>query len=106
MEKDVHGAPLAFRNNMKYRSGTLTLSPGDTIYVYTDGVTEASNAEDKQFGRERMLEALNRDPDADPQIIDQNVHEAIAAFVQDAPQFDDTTMLCMKYLGDGGSAAK
>ena len=108
IEKDVHGAPLAFRKKMKFKLGTFTLNPGDTIYVYTDGVPEAADGKDELFGRERMLEVLNREPDADPQTIDQHMHEAIAEFVQDAPQFDDTTMLCMKYLGkksdEGGDA--
>ena len=43
--------------------------------------------------------ALNRDPDASPEVIDRNVHEALDEFVKDAPQFDDTTMLCLKYFG-------
>ncbi len=98
-DKDVHGAPLAFRKKMRFRSGTFTLCPGDTLYLYTDGVTEASDADEKMFGRERLLEALNRDPDADPLRIDQNVHEAVSDFVKDAPQFDDTTMMCVKYFG-------
>ena len=99
VEKDVHGAPLAARKKTKFQSGTFMLNPGDTIFVYSDGVTEANDAEANMFGTERMLEALNRDPDAEPQVIDRHVHEGIAAFVKDAPQFDDTTMLCMKYFG-------
>jgi sigma-B regulation protein RsbU (phosphoserine phosphatase) len=99
VEKDEHCAPLAARKKMKFKSGIFRLYPGDTLYVYTDGVTEANNAEGAMFGRERMLEALNRDPDAEPEIIDRNMHEALASFVQDAPQFDDTTMLVMKYYG-------
>ncbi len=99
VEKDVHGAPLAASRKVKFKPGAFTLHPGDTLYVYSDGVTEATDAEGEMFGRQRMLEALNRDPDADPQAIDQHMQDALRAFVQEAPQFDDTTMLCLKYFG-------
>ena len=46
-----------------------------------------------------MLAALNNEPDAEPEKLDENVREAIAAFTEGAPQFDDTTMLCLKYYG-------
>ncbi len=99
LEKDVHSIPLAASKKAKFRSGTFTLDPGDTIYVYTDGVTEANDENEELFGTERMLDALNRDPDAEPRTIDQHMQEAIAAFAKEAPRFDDTTMLCMKYYG-------
>ena len=98
-EKDVHSAPLAARKKLKFKSGTLVLEPGDTLFVYTDGVTEANNISGEMMGRERMLDALNREPDADPVSLDRNVIEALDEFVQDAPQFDDTTMLVLKYYG-------
>jgi sigma-B regulation protein RsbU (phosphoserine phosphatase) len=74
--------------------------------VYTDGVTEAHNAQNEMFGEGLMLDALNLQPDADPQEIDKNIHDGIAAFVQDAEQFDDTTMLCLKYFGPQESAGE
>lgn len=67
--------------------------------VFTDGVTEANDIDEKLFGNDRLLKALNRDPDASPEVIDRNVHETLDEFVKDAPQFDDTTMLCLKYFG-------
>lgn len=98
---DEHGIPLAAKRRFEFKSDRFTLQPGDTIYVYTDGVPEANNEDGEMFGKERMLEALNRDPGADPETLINNVGEAIDGFVKDAPQFDDTTMLCLKYFGGG-----
>ena len=67
--------------------------------MYTDGVTEATNANNELFGTDRMLEALNRDPDAAPDTILRNVRKEIDAFVGEAPQFDDITMLGLHYMG-------
>lgn len=99
LEEDVHCPPLAAKKRMTFESGSFVLHPGDTLFIYTDGVPEANNCEEKMFGNEGMLAALNQDPDADPEGIIQNVKESIAEFVQDADQFDDTTMLCIKYFG-------
>ena len=100
IEKDVHGLVLAASKKMTYNSREFTLKPGDALFVYTDGVTEAMNAMQELFGEEPMLKALNEAPDADPETLVANVEEAIADFVRDTPQFDDTTMLCMKYNGE------
>jgi sigma-B regulation protein RsbU (phosphoserine phosphatase) len=96
---DEHGVPLAASRRAKFKSDTIMIHPGDTLFVYTDGIPEASNAAGEMFGKERMLEALNRDPGADPKTVIANVTDAIDGFVKDAPQFDDTTMLCLKYRG-------
>jgi sigma-B regulation protein RsbU (phosphoserine phosphatase) len=65
----------------------------------TDGVPEATDANKELFGTERMLEALNKNPDAAPEEILRNVRAAVDAFVKDAEQFDDLTMLCVEYRG-------
>ena len=80
----------------------IQLKPGDKLFVYTDGVPEANNRERKLFGIDRMLQALNRNPDASPEEVLSNVMENINAFVAGAEQFDDITMLCLKYNGTGG----
>ena len=67
------------------------------ITTYTDGVTEATDAHNVLFGNDRLLEALNKDPDADTEQICKNVKESINEFVGEAPQFDDITMLCVKF---------
>ena len=98
--EDIHGVPLAARKKMTFDSGSFTLNAGDTLFVYTDGVPEANNTEGIMMEKGRMIDALNRDPDAEPEVVINNVTEGIAEFVKDAPQFDDTTMLCIKYYGD------
>jgi sigma-B regulation protein RsbU (phosphoserine phosphatase) len=101
IEKDVHCAALAARKKTEFKSGVFIMHPGDTIYQYTDGVTEANDLDGNLFGKAGLLEALNQDPDLDPQSMDEQVHQALAAFQQDAAQFDDLTMLCLKYNGPG-----
>lgn len=77
----------------------LQLQPGARLFVYTDGVPEATSAEKELFGTDRMLEALNADPDASPKTLMENVRAAVDAFVKDTEQFDDLTMLCLEYKG-------
>ncbi len=97
--KDKHGMVLGGLDGSRYRSYDIPLNPGDAVYVYTDGVPEAKNAQDEMFGNERMVEALNRNPDGTAQELVENVRQAIAEFVKDAQQFDDTTMLALRYQG-------
>ena len=77
----------------------LQLEPGAKLFVYTDGVPEATNADQEMFGTARMLEALNADPDGTPMDILKNVRGAVDSFVRNAEQFDDLTMLCLEYKG-------
>ena len=83
----------------KYQDYELALQPGDAIFVYTDGVPEASNDKGEFYGIERMTEALNRAADRNPQGILQGVREDVDAFAGEAKQFDDLTMLCLEYKG-------
>ena len=82
-----------------FRQHSFKLNKGDHLFVYTDGVPEATNAKGELFGTDRMLEALNRNRDAAPEELLSGVSAAIDEFVGDAPQFDDTTMMCLQYLG-------
>ena len=84
---------------MKYQDYELQLTPGDKIFVYTDGVPEASNAKNELFGTDRMLDALNADKDAAPEEMLENVYRAVGEFVGEAEQFDDLTMLGFVYHG-------
>ncbi len=99
--KDKHGFVIGGMEGVKYKEYELTLKPGAKLFVYTDGVAEATNSEEQLFGTERMLAALNEAPDAKPQVILGNVRDAVNRFVGDAPQFDDITMLCFEYKGPG-----
>ncbi len=97
--KDRHGFVIGGMDGIQYREYEIQLNPGDKIFQYTDGVTEATNAENELFGIERMKESLNLDPDGGPQEILGNVSYAVKTFVGDAEQFDDLTMLCIEYKG-------
>ena len=94
--KDRHGFVLAGMEDMKYTEYEITLEPGDMIFVYTDGVAEATNAENELFGTERMLEGLNSATYEDCKDLLQAVHKEIDGFVGDSPQFDDITMLSLR----------
>ena len=97
--KDKHGLVVGALDYAVYREYELQLQPGDRLFVYTDGVPEATNAENELFGSERMIEALNEAPSDDPDVILKQVRHAVDDFVQDAEQFDDLTMLCLDYKG-------
>lgn len=92
-----HSPPIATLPNMKFEEHECEIHSGDSIFVYTDGVVEATNSDNKLFGPERMLEALNKEPDADPEKILGNVMDGIREFVGDAEQFDDITMLSVHF---------
>ena len=94
-----HSPAVAVMEGMKFRQHEFRMNPGDRLFVYTDGVPEATNAQNELFGTERMLEALNRDPEADPEHVLQAVRKSVDDFVGDAPQFDDLTMLGLHYRG-------
>ncbi len=91
------GFVLAGMEGVRYRAGNLTLQPGDKLFQYTDGVTEATDAGNNLYGMERLSEALNAHASESPQQICAAVRADIDAFVKDAPQFDDITMLCLEY---------
>ena len=84
---------------MRYKEYEIQLEPGSKLFVYTDGVAEATSAEQELYGTERMIDALNTDPDATPQQILKNVRASVDGFVKEAEQFDDLTMLCIEYKG-------
>lgn len=86
-------------DGVKYKEYDMLLTPGDSLFVYTDGVPEATNAGNELFGTDRMIDALNTAPDAAPRQILKNVRTCVDGFVKDAEQFDDLTMLCFKYIG-------
>ena len=94
-----HSMPMGAMKDIPFREHAFQLNPGDSFFVYTDGVPEATNAEKELFGTGRMLAALNEDPDAPPEQVLANVTQGIDGFVDGAEQFDDITMLCFRYLG-------
>ncbi len=97
--RDRHGFVLGGMDGVRYREYEVRLEPGAKLFLYTDGVPEATNGEKELFGVGRMVEALNEAPDAPPMQILHNVRRAVDGFVKDAEQFDDLTMLCVEYKG-------
>jgi len=93
--KDKHGYMIGLRKNKHYTEYEIELKKGATLFIYTDGVPEATDKDEELYGTDRMLEALNKEPDAAPEKLLENVHIAVNEFVGDAPQFDDLTMLAL-----------
>ena len=108
--KDKHGFVIGGMEGMKYREYELDLQPGQELFLYTDGVPEATNASGELYGTERMLQVLNRESGATLQELLKKMREDVDRFVDQAPQFDDLTMLCVKYYGQaqgkGGKGKK
>ncbi len=96
--RDVHGFVLGGMDGMRYQEYELQLSPGDELFLYTDGVTEATNEAGELFGTARMLSALNGAEHAADGVLDA-VKTHLDDYVGAAEQFDDITMLCFRYLG-------
>ena len=95
--KDVHGLVVGWDEEVAYQEYELQLTPGAKLFVYTDGVPEATDRDNEMFGCERMLAALNECADRTPEEILRHVRSSVEAFVGDAEQFDDITMLCLGF---------
>ena len=97
--KDKHSFVIGGMPGLKYAQHELQLNPGDKLFLYTDGVPEATSAEKELFGNDRMLDALNEAKDAAPKELLQAVRKSVDEFVKEAEQFDDLTMLGLEYKG-------
>lgn len=97
--KDKHCFIVGGKKKMTYKEYELDLEPGTVIFVYTDGVPEAKNAENKMYGLDATVDALNKEPNADVETLVKNVQGSVSDFVGDAEQFDDLTALCIEYCG-------
>ncbi|MBQ9531859.1 MAG: PP2C family protein-serine/threonine phosphatase [Eubacterium sp.] len=98
--KDKHGFVIGGMEGVKYRDYEFTLDKGDSLFLYTDGIPEATNSSNEQFGPDRMVKALNITADGSPKDILSNVKKEVDNFVGEAVQFDDLTMLCLRYNGN------
>jgi sigma-B regulation protein RsbU (phosphoserine phosphatase) len=97
--RDKHGFVVGGMEGIRYKEYEIELHPGDKLFLYTDGVPEATNADQELFGTERMLAALNEAPAASPVEMLRNMRRAVDGFVKEAEQFDDLTMLGLVYRG-------
>ena len=97
--KDKHGFVIGGMDGVRYKEYEIQLKPGAKLFLYTDGVPEATDAQGELFGTDRMLDALNKDVAASPENILKQVRADVDKFVKEAEQFDDLTMLCVEYRG-------
>ena len=89
----------AMDERYRIRDQEIRLSPGDMLFLYTDGVTEATDASLEQFGDSRLLSSVENAEGAGPDALLPHVRAAIDAFCGDTPQSDDITMLALRYNG-------
>ena len=102
--KDKHGFVIGGMEGIRFREYALQLKPGDKVFLYTDGLPEATDGNEKMFGTDRMLTVLNRHQDETPAGILGSVQKTVDGFVGSAEQFDDLTMLCLEYKGKSAKA--
>ena len=101
VEKTKHSPPLGCMDGIRFKEEKTRLEPGDIIFLYTDGVAEATNRDQELFGLDRLLASLNDETRGERSAmgIDFDVKYSVDMFVNGAPQFDDITMLTFKYSG-------
>lgn len=97
--KDRHGMPIGAFDAAVYRDYSLSLAPETALLVYTDGIPEAINRKNEQFGLDRALDTLNSMPSLNPERMIETVHKEVDSFAGNVPQFDDLTMLSLVWHG-------
>ena len=97
--KVPHSLPIASLEGLTFDPEDFALHSGDVLFVYTDGVMEATGENREMFGEERLIAALNEVRDRSPKEIIEHVKKRLDEFSAGSEQFDDITMLCLKYTG-------
>ena len=95
-----HGFVIGGFARMKYKDYTVQMQPGSKLFLYTDGVAEATDADENLYSVDRAVAALNKAKDGSPETLLETVHDDIRSFVGEAEQFDDLTMMCVEYFGE------
>ncbi len=95
--KTKHDFIVGGMDGLTFHETEIQLQPGSKIFIYTDGVAEATDKNNKRFGMDRLNDALNINPKESPEQICKQVRKSVDEFVQNAEQFDDITMLCFEY---------
>ena len=103
--KERSGMLLAGMEGIKYRKNEIQLIPGDKLYLYTDGVTEATDNNTELYGEQRLLDFINSLETTEPESLCKRIKEDVDKFVGTAPQFDDITMLAMNFDTIQGEAS-
>lgn len=104
--KTTAGFVLAAMEDMQYSQQELVLEPGDVLYLYTDGVTEATDTENALYAEDRLKAVLDKNANLTVSELLPAVQADIDLFVKGAPQFDDITMLALKVKGRSRSEAE
>ncbi len=94
-----NGLVLGFMKDLEYEDLIFELKSGDSLFTYTDGLPEATNAEDQRLELEGMMTGINKHKDDEPSELLADIQKEVDAFVKEAPQFDDLTMMILKYYG-------
>ena len=102
--KSRTGFVLAGMEGMKYRENEITLDKGDRIFIYTDGVTEATDENEALYGEDRLMSYIDKNKSLKAEELLSGLKEDIDLFAGDAPQFDDITMLVFDYKKKEGAA--
>jgi sigma-B regulation protein RsbU (phosphoserine phosphatase) len=103
---EVGGLPIGPFAEATYGEERTPLLPGDTLVLYSDGVSDAADARDEAFGEERLLRCLAASCALEPEALIERVLGEVRAFAADRPQFDDITLLVVRYTGEGASPAR
>lgn len=97
--KAKHSPAVATMEGMKFKQNEFSLKPGDELYIYTDGVAEATNSNGELYGTDRMIETLDGTVEMPVEEILRTMKKSVDDFTGEAPQFDDITMLSLKFYG-------
>ena len=97
--KDKHDLVLGAINDLEYHEYELLMKPGASLFLYTDGLSETIDPDGQMFGTERILEQLNKEPDASPEETLHSMKEAVVAYIKGKEPFDDMTMMSFVYYG-------
>ena len=94
----IHGMALAVMEDLVYKEDHITLNPGDTLFLYTDGVTEAENIQGTLFGNEKLASILDQYRNLAASELINTIRSDIVTYANGYPQSDDITMLAIRYL--------
>ena len=97
--KEPHGLPLGAMDGVHYKNYEIILAPGSDLFVYSDGLPEAINPQEEQFGTDRIVDGLNAADTEDPEEMIRHLTADVEVFSDGAAQFDDMTMLAVHYYG-------
>jgi len=95
---DAGGLPIGISADVPYQSGSVVLAAGDWLVIFTDGVVEAVNSLDEEYGEQRLLAVVAGSAESSPTDMMQRIFTALDVFVGNTPQHDDVTCLLVKVI--------